>query len=297
MTASSLSGCALLDGSSRLEEALEYLPADATTVTFVDRAAIAERVGDGSPETAYGTELSRWSEVMDEAAFDDSDVEWEAVASGEGVGRVWKMSDDLDFDAVAADLEDAGYERSGSADRPVFTVDLAAADENGLVGGRYPAVWLTLALVPDEELIVSGSEVSALLDAVADHADSLADAGSFGDLLDTAEDQDGLEYAGLTVAPPCGGSARPGPDGMALFVTPDEVTGVRLFADDEAATADAEELTSSLDEQAGDTGFDADLDVEADGRTVRAEAGPGDRRVMAQAWTRLDGPFACPPAT
>ncbi|GAA4091008.1 hypothetical protein GCM10023066_28020 [Nocardioides kongjuensis] len=303
----SLSGCALLDGSSRLEEALEYLPADATTVTFVDRAAIAERVGDGDPETAYGTELSRWSAVMGDAAFDDSDVEWEAVANGDGLGRVWKMSDDLDFDAVAADLEDAGFERSGSADRPVFEADLADADETGLIGGRYPAApLLTLALVPDEELIVSGSDVPALLDVVTDDTDSLADAGSFGDLVDEAEDQDGLEYAALTLEPACGGSGRLSPeqaaqqyggllhpDAMALFVTADEVSGVRLLPDEKEATADAEGLTTYLDERADITGFDADVDVEADDRAVLAEAGPADRRVMAQAWLQADGPFAC----
>jgi hypothetical protein len=303
----SLSGCALLDGSSRLEEALEYLPADATTVTFVDRAALAERVGDGEPETAYGTELSRWSAVMEDAAFDDSDVEWEAIANGDGLARVWKMSDDLDFDAVAADLEDAGFERSGSADRPVFTADLADADETGLIGGRYPAApLLSLALVPDEELIVSGSEVSALLDVVTDHTDSLADAGSFGDLVDEADDQDALEYAGLSVAPACGGTGRLSPeqatqlyegllspDAMALFATPEDVTGVRLFPDKKEATADAEGLTTYLDERADVTGFDADLDVTAHDRAVLAQAGPDDRRIMAQAWSQVDGPFAC----
>lgn len=305
----SLSGCALLDGSSRLEEALEYLPADDSTVTFVDRAAIAERVGDGEPETAYGTELSRWTAVMEDAAFDDADIEWEAIAtSADGLARVWRMSDDLDFDAVAADLEDAGFERSGAADRPVFTADLADADETGLVGGRYPAApLLALALVPDEELIVSGSDVSALLDVVTDDADSLADAGSFGDLVDAADDQDALEYAALALEPTCGAAGRISPEqavhqyegllhpdaGTALFATPDEVTGVRLFADEQDAAADAEGLATYLDERADVTGFDASVDVEADDRAVLAEAGPDDRRTMAQAWLQADGPFAC----
>lgn len=305
-----LSGCALLDGSSRLEEALEYLPADGTTVTFVDRAELAERVGDGDPESAYGTELSRWTAVMADAAFDDTDVEWEAVATfGDGLARVWRMSDDLDFEAVGTDLEDAGFERSGSADRPVFTADLADADETGLVGGRYPAApLLSLALVPDEELIVSGSDVSALLDVVTDDSDSLADAGTFTELVDEADDQDALEYAGLTVDPSCGGSGRTSPEqaaqqyeglrqpdaGMALFVTADDVTGVRLFGDEEDAAADAEAMATYLDERADVTGFDASVEVEADDRAVLAEAGPDDRRTMAQAWLRADGPFACP---
>ncbi|TNM37315.1 hypothetical protein FHP29_15845 [Nocardioides albidus] len=308
LTGGSLTGCALLDGSSRLEEALEYLPADATTLSFVDRAAVTERVGDGEPETAYGTELARWSAVMDDAAFDDADVEWEAVTSGDGLSRVWKMSDDLDFDAVAADLEDAGFERSGSSDRPAFTADLADADETGLIGGRYPAApLLTLVLLPDEELIVSGSEVDALLDVVADDTDSLADAGSFGDLVDEAEDQGALEYAALTLEPSCAGSGRISPaqaaqqyegllhpDGTALFATPDEVTGVRLFAGEKDAAADADGLATYLDERADLTGFDADVEVEADDRAVLARASPKDRQTMAQAWLQADGPFACP---
>lgn len=303
-----LSGCALLDGSSRLEESLEYLPSGATTVTFVDRAAVAERVGDGDPETAYGTELARWTEAMADAAFDDSDVEWEAVATGDGsLGRVWKMSDDLDFDAVADDLEDAGFERSGPQDRPTFTADLAAADENGLVGGRYPAVLLSLALVPDEEVIVSGPDVDALLDVVEDDADSLADAGSFGDLLDKSGDQDDLEHAALTLEPSCGASGRISPEqaaqqyggllrpaGMGLFATADAVTGVRLLPDEKEAVEDAEGLVTYLDERADTTGFDAELDVRGDGPAVVAEARPADRRTMVQAWLQGDGPFACP---
>lgn len=233
-----LSGCALLDGSSRVEEALEYLPAGATTVTFVDRAALAER-GAG-PDEAYATELARWSSAMQRAAFGEDDVEWEATATSDGtVGRVWKMTEGLDFDAVAADLEDAGYRRSGPEDRPTFTADPAAADPDGLVGGRYPAVLLTLALVPDEEVIVSGADVSALLDAVEDDADSLADSGAFGDLLEQAEDQDALEYAALTLDAPCAA------EGAALYVASEEpVRAVRLFADEASAEDDAASLES-----------------------------------------------------
>jgi len=165
------SGCALLDGSSRLEEALEYLPAASTTVAFTD-----------------GGNDQDWPALLADTGLDATDVVWEAVATAaDGSARVWKTVDDLDFDAVAARLAGAGHERSGAADRPTFTAGSA-----------------TLALVPDEELVVSGSDVDALLAVVTDDADSLADAGSLGDLLDHAGDQDALEYAALTLAPPDG---------------------------------------------------------------------------------------------
>ncbi|MBV6729499.1 hypothetical protein [Nocardioides daeguensis] len=171
---SSGSGCALLDGSSRLEEALEYLPADATTVTFADHPT------DPTDD---------WPAFLTDAGIDADDLEWEATGTRNGrLARVWKTTDDLDFDTVAADLVDTGHPRSGADDRPVFTTDTAS-----------------FALVPDEHLVVSGDDLATLLDVVTDDTDSLADAGSFADLLDHSGDQDGLEYAALTLAVASGG--------------------------------------------------------------------------------------------
>lgn len=311
-----LTGCGLLDGSSRVEEAMEYLPEDAVTVTFVDRTAVAKRIGegDGDPAAAqdegYGTELTRWVAVMQEAAFSDFDVEWEATATGADVGlvRVWKLSEDVDFDEVAADLEDAGYERSGDADVATFDIELSEAGDQGTYGGRYPGFLNTLAIVPDERLVLSGS-VDLAVDVAGDDEDSLADAGTFEDLLAQAADEDSLEFAGLTVEPSCGAGGRLSPEqvaqqleglshpdrGMALFADPDEgVRAVRLFGEDDAAADDAEGLESHLTERAPATGFDVDLDVRADGDAVLAEADFGDRRQLAQAWSRVEGPFACP---
>ncbi|WP_408898408.1 hypothetical protein ACJ5H2_04695 [Nocardioides sp. R1-1] len=277
-----LSGCALLDGSSRVEEALEYLPAGATTVTFVDRAALADRGGsdeEDEPADAYVTELARWSAATDAAAFGEDDVEWEATAtSGAGVGRVWKMVDDLDFDAVAADLEDAGYRRTGPDDRPTFTADPAAADGD----------LLTLALVPDEEVILSGSDVPALLDAVEDDADSLADAGTFGDLLEQAEDQDALEYAALTLDAPCAA------DGVAVYVASDEpVRAVRLFADERAAEDDAASVDALLDAWQPSPEDGPRVEVTTDGRAVRVESDFAERSAVIQAFAGREGPFGC----
>lgn len=326
LLATGLTGCGLLDGSSRVEEALEYLPANAETVQFVDRAAMAERLelddlatgasGDELDEWAeaqqdegYGTELSPWTRVMQEAAFSELDIEWEAsgTSADDGRVRVWKLEDDVDFDHLADDLEDAGFERSSSGDIEVFENSLENADEDGLYGGRYPAQIGSLALVPDEHLVLSGA-VELAIDVADDDEDSLSDEGSFADLLDQAPDAGDLEFAALTTAPLCGAGTRITPEqaaevyeglghpdrGLALFADPDAVTAVRLFGDGDDAEADAEGLPAYLDDRASATGFDVDLDVQHDGDAVTAEASFDDRRTMAQAWSRVDGPFACP---
>lgn len=314
LAGSTLSGCGLLDGSSRLEKALEYLPADTRTVLFVDRAQVADRVdlddlttggseddvsrwAEATKGEAYGTELARWLVPMQEAAFSDFDVEWEVVGTDDGgISRIWRMSDDLDFEKVSADLEDAGYERSGSKDRPVFKADLSDT-ENGLVGGRYPIPPLEIALVPGEELIVTGTRIDDILAAVDDDADSLADKGSFGDLLGQADHQDDLEYAALGLDAPCAPTDEPDAkgEGLGLFVPSDEeVRAVRLFDTDAAAEADAAALEDALAAFGERSGVDLADDVTTDGRAVRVETGFDERAVLAQAYVRQEGPFGCP---
>lgn len=314
VTSSGVSGCGLLDGSSRVQEALEYLPDESTTVTFVDRAAIAERQGfedlatgasddevaawvEAQQEEGYGTDLSRWAAVMQEAAFSDFDVEWEATATSEDhLVRVWKVDEETDFDAIAGDLEDAGYRRSAEGDADVFEIDLSAADATtGFFGGRYPSTLVSVALVPDEDLVVSG-DVAEGLAVVSDDEDSLADAGRFDDLLDRAPTQDDLEYAGLTLAPTCAAEDDLGrPEATAYFAVTDEpLTGVRVFTDEEAATDDENSLVTYLEGTARANGLEVDFEVEADGDAVVAEAGFDDRLDVTQAWLRADGPFACP---
>lgn len=326
LVSTGLTGCGLLDGSSRLEEALEYLPADATAVTFVDRAAVAERLDLDDIETGaseddlerwsrkqaeegYGTELAQWTIAMQDAAFSEFDVEWEATATAEDeLVRVWKLDDDLDFDEVADDLADAGYERSGDKDAPVFQAELSAAGTSGLFGDRYPGFLLRIALVPDEHVMITGN-VETGLDVVADDEDSLADEGSFEDLAGAAPDQDGLEYAAMTVDPRCGGlrltpeqvEATLGDlghpdDGIAYFARPDDrLTVVRLFEDHDAAADDADGLDSYLEDVAPQTGLDVDFDVEQDDDTVTVEADFDDRHQVTTAWQRAEGPFACSP--
>lgn len=303
---SGLGGCGLLDGSSRAQDALEHLPADATMVTFTDRTAIAGRLGlddlrtgasesdltrwvDARTDEGYATELSNWVAVMQDASFSDFDVEWEARAHNDhGLVRVWKLRDDVDFDAVATDLQDAGYERSKDGDAEVFTADLGDTDSNGIIGGRYPSILLSLALVPDEHLVISGN-IETGLAVTRDDEDSLADEGSFNDLLDLAPDEDGLEFAGMNIATGCA------IDGTAVFAADedDPVTGLRLFPNDDAAANDADTLGDFLETVAPNIGLDVDFTVEQDGEAVRADADFADRRSVVAAWLQADGPFSC----
>ena len=180
---SGLAACGLLDGSSRVEEALEYLPAGATSVTFVDRAALEDR--DGEP---YAAPLTI-----------DARVEWKAFATtGDDTVRVWKLDDDTDFDALADALKNTP---EGDAVR----------------------------LVPDERLAVAG-DVDTAVAVAGDDEDSLADDGSYADLLDEAPDQDGLEFAGMTLEAGCGPAA--------LFVVTDDVVRAHSALGPDASTED-----------------------------------------------------------
>ncbi|QSR25329.1 hypothetical protein CFH99_06795 [Nocardioides aromaticivorans] len=326
LLSSGLAGCGLLDGSTPVEDALEYLPASTTALTFTDRAAMDDRLdlddlatpasedeladwGRAQQDEGYGTELSAWVAVMQKAAFSDLDVEWEASGTSvdDGRVRVWKLDDDVDFGKIADDLEDAGYEHGTSGDVETFETSPESADESGLYGGRYPGILTSLALVPDEHLVLSGA-VELAIDVANDDEDSLSDEGSFDDLLDRAPDAGDLEYAALSLEGLCGLGDRVTPEqaarefeglshpdrGEALFADPDAVTAVRLFSDDNDAESDAKGLETYLDERASTRGFDVGLDVQADGDAVTAEGSFDDRRAMVQAWSRADGPFACP---
>ncbi len=297
----------------RLEQALGYLPADSHTVTFTDRAAVAERLGladaaRGDAEAdlvdwaraflaeGYRLHLTTEASAMRTAAFSVLDVEWEAVGS-DGTGLptpkdavVWRMSDDLDLDAVAADLEDAGLERSGPEERPLFRPDLSAVDDANRYGGRYPMDLSYVVLLPDENLILFGFGADDVLDVIDGKADSLAEAGTFDDLLAQA-DPEGLEYALLGLDGPCGGGRR-APDGRAVgfLVHPDQpARTLRLFGSADSAQADASHLEQEL------AGKPVTIGVE--GTAVHVDVPFADRITATKTYLGSDGPLACPPVT
>jgi hypothetical protein len=243
--AGSLVGCSLIPGSSSdLEDALEVIPADATTVTFVGRAAAAERldveVETGADDRELGrylqavdeagvaTRLTSYLGVMGDAALSDADIVWEVSGSGgddDGPWTVWKTDDDLDLDDVGDDLADAGYEESETGGERRFRAELAAADpETSLVGDRYPvAVMGDVVLVPDEHLVLTGPDVEATLDVVQDDEDSLVDTQ---DLEEVAGAEDDVELARLRREIDCAEALRLGPVNPQQVAEQAELLGV-----------------------------------------------------------------------
>jgi hypothetical protein len=334
-----LAGCGLLDGGSTVEDALEYLPADTFDVFFSDRAAMAERVGiddidprdisdgdvedyaeivadEGTEDALAVTRLDAYYELMRDAPINAFDIEWEARATWgddrddpDGSATVWKVGDDLDFDYLADDLEDKGWERSGSDGRVLLSIDVNDPDTvsfDGLVGATYPApVMANILLDEDEQVVAVAGTADALPDVaevIADDADSLADDGGMDDLLDATDGDP--EIARLVSGGPelCrdpddrflkqalaeyGDLGRP--DARAFFVSGDDEPTARValhFDSAEAAKDDLEVREELVDEgtdllsrkpftDLGDFELERDgdlvlIDEDYDGGTARA---------------------------
>lgn len=350
VVAATLTGCGLFDRGSTLEDAFEYLPADTFSVAFADRQAMAERLGadDLDPrdvsdddlddyvttlreeeDTAVaGTALSRYLQVMKDAPLNELDVSWEVQATwgddpadADGSATVWKVGDDLDFDALAEDLHAKGYDESSVGDLSAYSVEISAADD-GTIGGVYPATMLNVLLDEDEQLVVSAVDLRALeevADVVADDADSLADAGGMDDLVDAADGDPEvarLETEGSRVCFPTGQQlpddlrAEYGdlgrPEARALFVSGDDDPPARLvlqYDDGDAAKDDLEARETLIEdgkELRSQRPFDdlGDFSVERDGDLlVIDEDFDGGPRQAVIAEESGGGPGTCfPPA-
>jgi hypothetical protein len=338
-----LSGCALLDdvGDSDLDDALELVPGDATFVTITNRQAAAERLGIDDVETgADQDDLDRYIEasvdadslmattrlgrylvpMAQHAAFSELDVVWEAAATGDdqGFASTYKMSDDLDLDAVGDDLVDAGYQEDEIAGhRHLYIEDVATdTDFDGMIGG-YPGVEMTdLVVVPDEHLMFVAhgrEEVEEAVDVLEDDADSATDTGDFDEVLDGADDPELAVLAHDVGCSPGGNLSaeqleQAGLDGLgtpeatAFFVSGDdaETSSVLAFADDGAAEADLEAREDYLADGVllktrqpiADV---ATWDLERDGDLVRIDYEYDDPRMAWAAATSSDGFHACNP--
>jgi len=314
VAAPTLTGCGLWDRGSTVEEAFEYLPADTFSVRFSDRGAMAERLGvddidprDASEATvddyfeelsgdeagAVATsELARWLRLMRDAPLNELDVEWQAVASWDGPdgargATVWKVGDDVDFEALADDLVAKGYDESGSSDAPIYT---AYESESAPVGGVYPPWMVAVLLDADEHVVVAAAPIATLRDiaeVIADDADSLADDGGMNDLVRAADDEPETAWL-VTGSEACTAdgavlseTARDDyddlgrPEGRALF-THGESRSARLalqFDDESEAEDDLEARQRLIDdgvEALTSQPFDelGDFEIEQDGELV-----------------------------
>ncbi|MDQ4051501.1 MAG: hypothetical protein M3237_02230 [Actinomycetota bacterium] len=326
-----LGGCALLEdvGDGDLDDALELVPEDATVVTFTHRQATAERLGIDDVATGDDREaVDRYRETVVEAdlagvtrfgghltsmtkraAFSELDIVWEAAASAEGqpLGRVYKMRDDLDLDAVGDDLVDAGYEEDEIAGhRHLFIEDMHADLElDGTIGG-YPGVEMPeVVVVPDERLMFVGGTaeiVEAAVGVFEDDADSATDGGGFDDVLDGADDP---ELALLRRDVSCEDVGVDGlgtPEATGFYVSGEgpETSSVLAFADDDAAEADlaarrnylADGVLLATREAVADV---AEWDIEQDGNLVRIDYAYDDPGLARGTAETSDGFHACHP--
>jgi hypothetical protein len=310
----SLTGCGIFDGSSSLEDALEVMPGDVDRVTFFDREAAVERVGDDLEQLPSRTELDRYLSVMlEDAPFSAADIDWEVVGYvDDSFGRAWRMNDDLDLDDVADDLVELGYEQEDdSGDLRTLEIGLDQVDDEH----PYLLSMQSVTIVPDEHLIITGPLGPDLADVVADDEESAVDTGAFEDLVDSTDD---VEVADLvrddTV---CAlGEARLSPeqlaasgvtelgrpDETAFFVYGDEgeTRSVLRFADDGAAEDDADAREEFLaDGTSPISGVPysefGDFAVEADGDQVRIDIDYDDPRDVSAVVTRRDYPSVCVP--
>jgi hypothetical protein len=328
----SLTGCGLLGDSSRLDDALEVVPASADRVTFVDRAAIAERfevdeVETGADESEldeyaqaglefpWSTELGPYLLVMQDAPFSELDIEWEVLASDsdDGFARAWKMQDDLDLDQVGDQLvEDYGFEEDGDDDARELRIDLSDVAEEH----PYLVSIMNVTIVPDEHLMITGPNADDVLEAVQDDADSAVDADRFDDLVDGTDDIEVADLGRGDAA--CSAGDRPltpeqlaasgleelgAPEERGFFVHGQEgdTRAVLLFGDEQAAEDDADARRDFLEEGTSPVSgvpyseF-GDWTVEAEDERVRIDIEYDEPRDVAAVISRGDYPSVCIPS-
>lgn len=321
VAAPTLTGCGLFDGGSNVEDVFEYVPANTFQVRFSDRGVMAERLGvddvdprdvsdgeiddylealadEGYEGEGYGgddvpaTGLTDYVKAMQDAPLNDFDIEWEAYAAWgddpadpDGEVHVWKVGDEVDFEDLADDLEDKGYDEERSSGFSVYSADPAAIDRRNTVDGVYPAVMRSALLDQDDRLVVASyapEPLAAIAEVIADDRDSLADDGGMDDLLDAAGDDP--EVAWLTSAGPSLCSAREPalpdelraeyddlgrPSARAIFVPGDDAPPLlALLFDSEDAAEDDRAARERLVRGLTDLG---DFEVSRDGALVVIE--------------------------
>ena len=240
-------GCALIDRSSPLEEALETLPGSVERVAFVDREAVNERLGiedarsydQNADRLPAPTDLDEhFAPSAERMPFTVLDVSWEVLAwEGDRTGHVWKTDDDLDVDGVVDDLVAAGYHEERDGD--VHRLAAAPRDLDPEVRSRLRDL-RELVVIPDEHLFVTGDLAPDVVETVDDDVDSLVDTEAFEDLVDDPDDIEVTELTRKVECPP--GSPEPTPERSAVFLHRDETTMSALLVygsdDDAEAVAD-----------------------------------------------------------
>ena len=206
------------ESAGSAQEALGYLPMDASFVEIRDQRQAEQRLGidqveagaDDAQIERYLTEaqdnpsidnsLTPFLPTMNEegAAFTALDVDWWAsVIAGSPASssplELYGMDAGLDLDDVADDMVDAGWRPSDVEGGRRLEVDLSDIDpQTGLAGG-YPARTPELVLLPDEHLIVIG-DYERVLDVIAGDSEPLQAADDLSRLLAADESPEYLHF-------------------------------------------------------------------------------------------------------
>ncbi len=276
--------------SSTAQEALGYIPSDATRVEIRAQQEIEQRLGIDDVDTgADEAQIDRYLEkavdnpfiqnrfteylpIMNEqgAAFTALDVNWSAsVAFGSvtlspGI-ELFGMDAAIELDQVADDMVDAGWRDSEIEGGRLLEVNIAELDPLTRMRGAYPAtsVGLTAEVVvlPNEHLMVTG-DYERVLDVVAGDSDSLQAADDVSELLGADEDPEyvhlarGGELCADVVSRLLG--SRPSPELLdkirqegAGLATP-TATASLVLADGDGVTTTSRLLFADADEAADD---------------------------------------------
>lgn len=309
-----------------LAQALGDIPAEATSIEFVDRTAVIKtyhlpdlRTGATSAEVAEFakkeiaagqvplTDLDQYDAQMRDAAVSAFDVEWSASVSLEstGVGDIYRIRDGLDLDHVATAMAKAGFKETKVDGGVELTSSLT-----DMVGGSYPqAAMRDVTLLPSDHLMITGTPALAQeVRATAGSKNSVADGGLLNGLVSGEPLAASLEeadcdavFAQMTPAQQESVRSRGGLDGLgtprteAVAITGATTAVASLrFTDDDAATADARARATYLahgtsviaDEPVSDLVSDAH--VSTHGSIVKVSFAPAKGRSVTTALQFLE---------
>lgn len=329
-----LAACSGGGGGGGLQDALDLAPAGAARIDFRDRAGLSERldIPEDADADAYvdaiidgrrvggTTELTAYVETMAEggALIDDRDVVWELSGSVEEGGfTVYRVEDDVDLDALLDDLVSAGLAESEIVGRRRASGELTeVVDPYNFINDRsYPFFFRDTTIDTDEHLVILGDATEAILETLDGERDSVADAGTFDDLLAGADD---AELVSVFTGPfACNDRQTDDADvppelaaqlddlgrpvQVASLVTGEapDVSARLEFDDEDVAERDLDarrtflaEGTSLLTREPFTERFTAELEVDG---TVVSVAVRGDDAATAVQLPYADGPLACGP--
>ena len=182
----------------------------ATTVDEYNRGLIDYFVGTtGSGDQDPGGLLgpsSVYFERMSDLPFNEFGVLWavEGISDGGGsVFTIYKMKQDVDFDAIAEDLLAAGLEEDNLLGRRHLFADNPrdVISNQGIIGDGYPLEFKEVTIDPDAGLLIVGNQGERILEVLDGDRESAAEAGTYDTLVGGVE---GVERAALvTEGEPC----------------------------------------------------------------------------------------------